>query len=71
MDVSTQGVKRRLPQEVKQKLAKVARLSVLSICIFNHVYYMHLFITSFTSMSNRGNAKCLCVCVFMESVQGY
>ncbi|KAH7663709.1 ubinuclein protein [Dioscorea alata] len=27
MDVSSQGVKRRLPQEVKQKLAKVARLS--------------------------------------------
>ncbi|KAM0947331.1 hypothetical protein DsansV1_C08g0085051 [Dioscorea sansibarensis] len=27
LDVSSQGVKRRLPQEVKQKLAKVARLS--------------------------------------------
>ncbi|KAJ0972077.1 hypothetical protein J5N97_020036 [Dioscorea zingiberensis] len=28
IDPSTQGIKRRLPQEVKQKLAKVARLSV-------------------------------------------
>ncbi|KAM0946360.1 hypothetical protein DsansV1_C09g0094151 [Dioscorea sansibarensis] len=32
IDPSSQGIKRRLPQEVKQKLAKVARLS----CSFNH-----------------------------------
>lgn len=28
-DISSQAVKRRLPREVKQKLAKVARLAVL------------------------------------------
>lgn len=32
-DNSSQAVKRRLPREVKQKLAKVARLAVLEIAL--------------------------------------
>lgn len=32
-DNSSQAVKRRLPREIKQKLAKVARLAVLEIAL--------------------------------------
>jgi hypothetical protein len=31
-DTSSQAVKRRLPREIKMKLAKVARLAVLEKC---------------------------------------
>lgn len=43
-DPSSQGVKRRLPQEVKQKLAKVARLAVSKS--FDDMMFIFFFIFS-------------------------
>lgn len=37
-DISSQAIKRRLPREIKMKLAKVARLAVLENFYFEHCF---------------------------------
>lgn len=57
-DISSQAVKKRMPPEIKQKLAKVARLAVLIIPNLNYSLFVNLVLSE-NCLVITFSARCL------------